>query len=339
MAEEPIRVLLAVPFSDDLVERIQAVSPRIDITQRRADDEGKLGEGLDAFEVLVTAGPLPDPEEAPKLRYVQLFWAGVDGVIEHPIFHQPEVVLCSSSGVHAINTAEFAFTLINAFARKLPSLLDHQRRVHWPAGRFELFVPQELYGATLGIVGYGSIGRHVARIAKGYGMKVLAIKRNAMDPTDADFTLPGVGDPQGDLADRIYPPEALRSFLGECDYVVLLVPLTPDTRHMLNAGALRAMKKTALLVNLSRGEVVDEEALVKALQDGLIAGAALDVFVEEPLSQFSPLWEMSNVIISPHVGGMTPHYNERVVDILVENLGRYLNGDPLVNRVNVERGY
>jgi phosphoglycerate dehydrogenase-like enzyme len=338
LAEEPINVLITVPFDDSLVEKLQAVSPRLNITRRRPDDEGKLGDDLDRFEVLYAAGALPDPESVPNLRWVQLHWVGVESVIDHPLF-EGDVELCTISGIQAISTAEYAMALVLAFAHRIPRILDHQRRIDWPKGRFQLFVPDELHGATLGIVGYGSIGRHLARLGKGFGMQVFAIKRDAMDPTDSGYTVPGVGDPEGDLPDRIYPPQALRSFLGECDYVVLLVPMTPETHHLINAETLRDMKNSAVLINLARGGVVDTRALIEALREEVIAGAALDVFEQEPLSEHSPLWETPNLILSPHIAGFTPHYNERATDIFAENLRRYVEGEPLVNRVDRQLGY
>jgi phosphoglycerate dehydrogenase-like enzyme len=168
---------------------------------------------------------------------------------------------------------------------------------------------------------------------------VLAVKRNAMESVDPGYTQPGVGDPEGDLPDRIYPPQALRSFLGECDYVVLLLPLTAGTRHLINDRALKAMKKNAVLINLARGPIVDTAALVEALQNETIAGAALDVFEEEPLSEYSPLWKLPNLVLSPHVAGFTQHYNARAADIFAANLRRYLDGDPLLNRVDTHLGY
>lgn len=338
MAREPIDVLITVPLDDALVEQLQAVSPRLFFTLRRPGEDGSLGDDLDRYEIIFTAGPLPEPESVPNLRWVQLFWAGVDDIADHPLLNS-DVSLCTSSGVHAISMAEYAMALILAFARRMPRILDHQRRVDWPSGRFQLFVPHQLFGATLGIVGYGSIGRHLARLGKGFGMEVLAVKRNAMEVVDPGYTEPGVGDPEGDLPDRIYPPQALRSFLGECDYVVLLLPLTAGTRHLINERALKAMKKSAVLINLARGAIVDTGALIEALQDETIAGAALDVFEEEPLSEYSPLWQMPNLVLSPHVGGFTPYYNARATDIFAENLRRYLDGDPLLNRVDTHLGY
>jgi phosphoglycerate dehydrogenase-like enzyme len=338
LAEETLNVLVAVRFDDTLIEKLQAVSPQIDITVRRPDEDGHLGDDLDQFEVLYTANALPDPESAPNLRWVQGHWAGVDAYINHQLF-DGDVELCTTSGIHAINVAEYALSLIMAFARRIPLIIDHQRRIEWPSGRFQLFAPDELLGATLGIVGYGSIGRHLARLGKGIGMQVLAIKRNAMDLADHGYVQEGVGDPEGDMPDRIYPPQALHSFLGECDYVALLLPLTRETQHLIDAETLRAMKPNAVLINLARGGIVDTEALREALNEGVIAGAALDVFEQEPLSELSPLWETPNLVLSPHIAGFTSHYDERATDIFAENLRRYLDGEPLVNRVDKQLGY
>ncbi len=143
----------------------------------------------------------------------------------------------------------------------------------------------------------------------------------------------------GDQPDRLYTPDQLTGILPECDYVVLTVPYTSATHHLIDRRALRVMKPTAVLINVARGSVVDEAALVHALREGWIAGAALDVFEQEPLAEDSPLWGMDNVIISPHVAGFTPHYDDRATALFAENLGRYLAGEPLLNQVERGREY
>jgi phosphoglycerate dehydrogenase-like enzyme len=170
-------------------------------------------------------------------------------------------------------------------------------------------------------------------------MKVLAIKRDVRILADERYAEPGIGDPDGEIPDRIYPPQALHSFLKECDYVVLTIPLTSDTHHMIDAAALSVMKPHAVLINVGRGDVVDEQALLVALVQGTIGGAALDVFSEEPLPMSSPLWQLPNVIISPHISGFTPHYDERATDIFAENLRRYVADEPLLNVVDRDRDY
>jgi phosphoglycerate dehydrogenase-like enzyme len=147
------------------------------------------------------------------------------------------------------------------------------------------------------------------------------------------------GDPKGIIPERIYGPDALHEMLGECDYVVIALPLTPDTEHLVGEAELRAMKSDAYLVNIARGGIVDEAALVQALREGWIAGAGLDVFEEEPLPADSPLWGLENALISPHVAGFTPRYDERAATLFAENLARYLAGERLLNLVDKEQGY
>jgi phosphoglycerate dehydrogenase-like enzyme len=214
-----------------------------------------------------------------------------------------------------------------------------QKRGEWPKDRWERFNPRELRDSTVGIVGYGSIGRQVARLLQPFGARVLAVKRDVMRPEDTGYTPEGWGDPEGDMVLRLYPPEALRSMFKECDFVVVAAPLTPQTRGMVNAEALSALRPTAFLVDVSRGGVVDHTALLAALRDRKIAGAALDVYPEEPLPPESPLWKLSNVILTPHISGNTPYYDDRAIALFAENLRRYLGGAPLLNRFISDRGY
>jgi phosphoglycerate dehydrogenase-like enzyme len=168
---------------------------------------------------------------------------------------------------------------------------------------------------------------------------VLAAKRDARRPEDNDYIPDGLGDPGGDLPQRIYPIAALRSMFKECDFVLVTVPLTAKTRGLIGEKELAALKPTAYIVDLSRGGVIDQEALINALGDGRIAGAALDVFPKEPLPADNPLWRLPNVIVSPHIAGFSPHYDARAVALFSENLLRYLSGLPLYNRIVLERGY
>jgi len=235
--------------------------------------------------------------------------------------------------------AEYALMMMLALGHHLPHLLEYQSRSEWPASRWELFSPNELRGATLGIVGYGTIGREVARLARAFGMEVLAVKRDAMYPADRGYMPDGLGDASGDLLRRLYPPQALRSMLADCDYVLAAVPLSPQTRNLIGEAEFRAMKKSAVFINVARGGVVDENALVEALRSGRIAGAALDVFAEEPLPTDSPLWSLPNVIVTPHISGISRNYDKRAVAVFNENLRRYLAGEELLNLYDREQGY
>jgi len=282
---------------------------------------------------------LPLPEQAPHLRWVQLHSAGINHISHKPLY-ATDVTFTTASGIHAIPIAEYVFTAVLAWYHHLPRILEWQQRGAWPPDRerLSLFVPEELWGKTIGVVGYGSIGRQVARLATAYGMRVLALQRGA-DHRDRGFTLPGVGDPEGTLPARYYPPEQLHALLGASDVVVIALPLTPATHGLFDTDAYRAMKPTALLVNIARGDICDEPALVQALKEGQIAGAALDVFHQEPLPPESPLWRLPNVILSPHVTGFTPHYDGRAAQLFTENLRRYVAGEPLLNVVDKTQGY
>jgi phosphoglycerate dehydrogenase-like enzyme len=338
---DPVNVLITRTFPESFIARLEAVSPRLQILARRvhsSEEFEEIEDHLTQVEILYTNYVLPQPEQAPKLRWVQLHYAGVDEVVGHPLFRS-HVQFTTVSGIHAVAMAEYVMAHVLAFAHRLPHMLEDKASGAWSPERLDRYMPDELRGATLGIVGYGSVGRQIARLASAFGMQVLAVKRNAMDPTDSGYTLPGTGDPAGDIPERIYPPQALRSFLSECDYVALTVPLTDETYHMIDANALAAMRQKAILINVARGAVVDEAALIEALQEGLIGGAALDVFEEDSLPPDSPLWRLPNVLISPHIAGFTPHYDEYAVDLFAENLGRYLTGQPLLNLVDKERGY
>lgn len=334
-----LNVLVTMEFPGELLQKLQAVSPEINLSYAPLKVKEPLPLGtLAKAEVLYTWSALPHPEDAPKLRWVQFHSAGIDHLQGHPLLDS-NIALTTASGVHAVTIAEYVMASILAWAHRLPRIFAYQQRAIWPGGRWERFVPQELRGATLGIIGYGSVGREVARLARAFGMRVLASKRDPRRMKDEGFRLDGTGDPEGDLPDRVYPAAATLSMLSECNYVVLCVPLVPQTVHLIDEAALRAMKPTTYLINVGRGRLVDEGALIEALQRGLIAGAGLDVFEVEPLSADSPLWKMDNVILSPHVSGFTPRYDELVVNLFSRNLRRYLEKRPLLNLVDRSLGY
>lgn len=331
-------VLVTAPFPERLLDKIRSVSDDVQLEQINLQGkEWPDGKATEA-EIFYAMGTVPPLSQAPNLRWVQLHWAGVDHLRDNPIW-ESDVVITSASGIHAPNIAQYVMAQILAWAHRVPRWLTYQRRGEWPAGRWEKFVPDELRGKTLGIAGYGSLGREIARVARCFGMRVLATKRDARHLADEDFTLTGAGDPAGTLAARIYPGEATRSMIAECDYVVVALPLTDDTDHLFGEEMFRAMKPGAFFVNVGRGPVVDEKALVKALKKGWIAGAGLDVFETEPLPEDSPLWKLDNVLLSPHVAGFTSAYDERATDLFAENVRRYLTGETLLNVVDREAGY
>lgn len=336
---EPLNVLVTVPFPEALIEKLAAVSPRLNVLQHTARTAEDLPSTIKEVEVLYVSQALPAPEAAPHLRWVQLHYAGMDRIIEHPLFTSTDVVFTSTSGIHAVAVAEYVMAVILAFAHRLLLMFADKASATWPKDRWERYAVSEVRGATLGIVGYGSIGREVARLAQAFGMRVLAVKRDLRHLEDEGYFLPGTGDPHAEIPERIYPIKALRSFLKECDYVVLALPLTADTRGLIGATALASMKPGSILINVSRGGVVDEQALIVALEKGPIAGAGLDVYSTEPLPADSPLWKLPNVIMSPHISGFVAQYEERATDLFAENLRRYVAGEPLLNVVDRTRGY
>jgi phosphoglycerate dehydrogenase-like enzyme len=268
--------------------------------------------------------------------------AGVNALAGHPLYTDSAIPLTTTSGVHAAAIAEYAITVLLALAHRVPRMVEWRARGRWPddLDRWPLFVPVEVRGATLGIIGYGSIGRELARIARtALGMTVLACKRNPAQRADAGYALPGTGDPEGALPAAWYAPAQVDELLARSDVVVMCAPLTPATRGMIEGRALATMKPTAFFINVGRGATVDEAALARALRDGRLAGAAVDVFAEEPPPAGHPLYELDNVIVSPHVSGFLPSYDDKCVDLFAENLRRFLGGRPLVNLVDRALGY
>jgi len=336
---EKVNVLITQPFPDPMIQKLGEISPLLNITVRKAQNGEEIADVIGETDVLYTFAALPEPEVAPRLRWVQLHSAGADMVLQHPLYIHSEVMFTTTSGIHAIQMAEYVLSLMLAFAHRVPRMLEDQETGTWTDSRWKRYVPDELYGASVGILGYGSIGRQVAYLARAFGMRVLALKRDVRRLDNNHYAQPGIGDPQAEIPDMIYPQDALRSFVKECDYVIVTVPLTGRTRHLIDASVLEAMKPKAILINIARGDVVDEQALVDALVADKIGGAGLDVFSEEPLPGTSPLWQLPNVILSPHIAGFSEHYDERAIDVFSENLKRFLAGEPLLNLVDREHDY
>lgn len=266
---------------------------------------------------------------APHLRWLALSSAGADRVLQAPWAHEANApIITTANGVHAIQISEHVFSAILLWARHWPELLDLQREHVWADERAKRrLMGRELADATLLVIGLGAIGRRVAQVGRAFGMRVVATRRQVA---------PGERDPD---VDTLAPLADLDHLLSEADYIALAVPSTPETRGLISAERLARVKRGALLVNIARGEVVDEPALLAALRSGALGGAALDVAAEEPLPPDSPLWSAPNVIISPHISGRSPRYGERLADLLLDNIARYRAGRPLRNVVDVARGY
>ncbi|MDH5505701.1 MAG: D-2-hydroxyacid dehydrogenase [Anaerolineae bacterium] len=337
---KPIEILISFPLADELVARLKEISPALNISVHPARQPENIPEELwGKAEVLFTSTVLPLPEFAPNLRWVQLLWAGVENFIDTPLLQHPDITATTMSGANTSQVAEHTLALILALGHKLSALFVHQNRNEWATDRSERFSPLELRDTTVGIVGYGSLGRQVARLLQNFGVTILASKRNLGQERDSGYMPPGMGDPNNEIPRRLYPAPALRSMFKDCDFVVVTVPLTAETLGMIGEDQLAALKPTACIIDVSRGGVIDHQALTQALQEKKLAGAALDVFPEEPLPADSPLWGMPNVIITPHVAGISAHYNTRAVALFGENLRRYINDQPLLNIIDISRGY
>ncbi|MEX2541672.1 MAG: D-2-hydroxyacid dehydrogenase [Trueperaceae bacterium] len=308
-------------LSDAQVDSVREAAPgmRVVVANAQADIEALL----DGIEVAVGEFPRELLPNAPRLRWFQQWGAGADWLLRHPDAVEAGFVLTSASGVHAIPISEHILAVMLAFARALPQAVRDQEGVNWnPAGESNVF---ELAGKTMLLVGVGEIGARTARLAAALDMRVVGVRR------DSSQGVAGVAQMQG--------RDALPALLPEADFVVLTVPLTRATRGMIGEAELRAMKESAYLINIGRGGTVSEADLVRALNEGWIAGAGLDVFEDEPLPEDSPLWGMDNVLVTSHYSGTTPHYDSRALEIFLGNLRRYLAGEPLRNVVDKSRGY
>lgn len=313
-----ITVLVFANLDDRHVAAIRGVDPRIRV--ETVTDRPKGIERAPQAEIMVGWNiPREAVQRATRLKWVHSTAAGVDQLL-YPEVYERDIVITSSSGIHQ-PLVEHVFAVMLAFSRRLHVAVRHQLARRWDRARV---VGDEVSGTTLGILGLGTIGREIAEKARAFGMRVIGTKRTP-------GALPGV--------DRVLPPEGLGEVLRESDVVVVVLPLTGDTRGLIGEQELRLMKRTALLINVGRGPIVQEAALVRALREGWIAGAALDVFEREPLPADSPLYDFENVILTPHVSGTSPRYMDRAVPLLCENLKRYVRGEPLLNVVDKERGY
>jgi phosphoglycerate dehydrogenase-like enzyme len=329
-----LNVLVTRPFTDDLIDRMRAVSPEIKVERTTPD-------AADYSEVDVLYADVL-PADAPRLKWVQLHLAGINAIVDHPVYKDASIQLTTASGVHAAAAADYVMTVMLGLAHRVERMVYWKNVGAWPpdALRWPIFVPSDVRGATIGIIGYGSIGREVARIAKtAFGMTVLACKRDLSTKADTGYTPPGTGDPNGSLPDAWYTPSDLHELLRRSDFVVMAAPLTAATLNLIGKREIEVMKPSAYLINVGRGPSIDEDALAEALHAKRIAGAALDVFVDEPLPSGHPFYSLDNVILSPHVSGFIPAYDALCTELFVTNLRRYLDGAPLLNLVDRERGY
>ena len=335
-----LNVLVVTPAFDrsspsankETLHQISLVSPQINVSDAsslaaaefRGDNSGK--DKLDALlaEVDIIYGLIPPKNllaRAPRLKWIQMMSAGVDRLRDTDIW-QSRVMITGVSGIHATPIGEFVLELMLMFAKGAPRCFQMKQKREW-----QRFLPTVLRGKTVGIIGLGHIGHEAARLSKAFGMRVIATRRSAK------------GTAQTRYVDSLLPARHLPSLLAESDFVVISVPYTTETHHLIGEKELKMMKPSAYLINIARGGIIDEEALIQALDEKRIAGAGLDVTAREPLPADSRLWDFDNVILSPHVAGGMEEYMRRATELFCENLRRYISGKKLRNVIDRKRGY
>jgi phosphoglycerate dehydrogenase-like enzyme len=331
--DHPIKVLVAAYSRLALwtapawfTDRLRAEFPQLDITQIPSGDH--LSQELADATVLFGGSFGPEHlREAKQLRWIHSPAAAVHDLLI-PELVNSEIILTNAREVHGVVVAEQVMAMMFALARRIPESVRFQVKRTWGQEILsqEHRIPHELGGATLGLVGLGSIGRNVASRASAMGMKVIAVREHA-------------DRPKPEHINEVLPTSQLDKLLSRSDYVVLSPPVTPATRGMIGRAELAAMKRDGYLINVGRGPLVDEAALIEALRSRQIAGAALDVFDQEPLPPESPLWDLENLLITPHTGGMTNKMWDRHYTVFADNLRRFLSGQSLLAVVDKRVGY
>ena len=334
------------------LERIQAAAPGSRIVNLSV--EGLADGPVDDVEVLLRGWLVAEAFDrllarAPHLTWVHSATSGVERALT-PAALARDVLVTNARGVFSRPIAEHVLLMILAISRHLPDLVELQRERTW-----QPLEGRELRELTIGIVGYGSLGRSVASLASAFGARVIAMRRHAADAESAPAAMGGAASPKDATVDatvedpdafpfeprveRVVGPEGLRDLLSESDIIVLAAPLTPETESMIDEAAIGAMKRDAWLINVARGRLVDDTALLRALRDNRIGGAALDTFRDEPLPQSSPYWELPNVILTPHTAWSSARVLDRSIDLFCDNLVRFSRGEELRNVVDPAAGY
>ncbi len=317
-------------------ERLRREFPQLEVVH--VNDYAAAEPHLADAEIVITWSLRPEQfARARRLRWIHSTAAAVHALMIPEIINS-DVVISNASGVHGPVVAEHAMAMIMAMARRLPSSVLHQRERRWAQEQIWEEQPRtrELAGATLGVIGVGSIGGAVARMALAFDMKILAVREHP--ERGADF----LGDSSASSASsvvEVFGFSQLDRVLPLCDFLLLAAPFTPKTQALIDANHLGRMKRDAYFINVARGALVDEAALIAALRQRKIGGAALDVFEHEPLPDESPLWDMPNVLITPHSAGFTERMWERHYALFAENLRRYITGLPLLAVIDKHKGY
>ena len=327
--------ILSARYRSRDLERIRAAAPGARLVT--VSIEGLADGPLDDVEVMLRGWLNSDAFDrllarAPRLAWVHSATSGVERALT-PASRERGLIVTNARGVFSRPIAEYVLMMILAVSRRLPQLLELQRERTW-----QPLEGSELRDVTVGIVGLGSIGRAVGALATAFGCRVIAVRRRP--ETGAEASREGDDLSFGEaMLDRVGGPEMLPELLGESDFIVLAAPLTPETEDMINADTLSMVKRGAWLINVARGRLIDERALLRALRDGPLGGAVLDTFREEPLPALSSFYELPNVIVTPHTAWSSGRVLDRSVELFCDNLRRFANGVPLLNVVDPAAGY
>ncbi|OQN97244.1 hypothetical protein B0A48_16786 [Cryoendolithus antarcticus] len=355
-------LLIAAPqaIPEAIVSRLQSKFPDIDVTSIQVNSTSPKLVDVPAstfakVTILVTFNVLPsDPsKDAKNLDWLHLFSAGSNHIQHHPLYTSSDVTITTSSGIHGPQIAEWAVMTALVQSHKYKQLYELQKEHRWgkTGAGDDYHNVRDWVGRRIGVLGYGSIGRQVGRVAKALGMEVIAYTATPKDTPekrrDPGFIVPGTGDAEGEVPSKWYSgldKESLHEFLRQdIDWLLVSVPLTKETTHFLGKKEFEILsqggKKPTFVTNIARGAIIDQPALIEALKNGTLAGAALDVTDPEPLPEDSELWNLPNVIVTPHVSGVGQAYLERAFQVLEVNLERRQKGERLINVVRRERGY
>ncbi|MFL5719412.1 MAG: D-2-hydroxyacid dehydrogenase [Chloroflexota bacterium] len=329
-----MRLILDAEIRPETVERLRALSPDLDVVDVTGDpafDARRLRDP--EVEVIVGSRTPDDLGGVPKLRWIQVRSAGVDHLAADPPWRHG-IALTNARGVYAVPMGEYVSGMVLRVHQPMEAWRADQAAHRWPEGTPPLV--SIVRGKTAVIAGYGSIGREVARQLSALGLRIIAVKPRPEIRVDTSFRVPGTGDPHGSIPERIVGDGELAAVAREADVLVVTMPLTDATRGIISRTVIAALPERAWFINIARGPLVDEVALLEALRERRLAGAVLDVFGEEPLPPDSPWWDVPNVIVTPHASGHTLRFFDELV---IENVRRYLGGEQLLNPVDPERGY
>ncbi len=329
--------LCTLPLPDSWFDELRSRMPGVAV-HRLAPGDAPDGDLLARVDLLHTSEWFPGLAEVPALRCVQLDTSGVDHVRATELW-ATDIPIATLGGIAPVPMAEYAMMTILELAHRIPLVEQLRATRTWPsnAERLSSLTPHALAGSTVGIIGYGRIGREISRLATAFGMNVIGVRRTAGGASAAQFDT-GRMELDADRAD-VVTMDRLDEALTRSDFLVVVVPLTELTRGMIGAVQLDLLPHGAFVINIARGGIVDETALLERLRDGRVGGVAVDVFDSEPLRADSVWWSEPGALVTPHLAGLAPQYHAQTLDLVVENLTRLATGQPLVNEVDRVSGY